>query len=317
MLIAHVIHCQEGYIGIRLFWRMDLTNSTILDAIFNDLLITIIRDDINVLLCGKKSSDADSIRNIVNEDLRQFPRINVFFPEWLFSNLLEQTDADLISLEGVLANDVDKIILPLEGFGAICELGAFSIKKEIRDKLIVLNDKQHAFQKSFINLGPIKLIKKKSKGTVIIYDGKLSSDKVLEIRNKTLYGKYQKASRKVDNMFTLLYLVGLVIAIYQPIEKEDIASMLTAWRAEIEKRSIDPALESLIQFERIQVHKRTERKEYFALTRNGSEYYRASIDHAKKLKQFYRLRAFALWTKKKKTGNFDASREKAKLLENS
>ena len=251
------------------------------------------------------------------KDLRQFPRINVFFPEWLFSNLLEQTDEDLISLENVLANDVDKIILPLEGFGAICELGAFSIRKEIRDKLIVLNDKKHAVDKSFINLGPIKLIRKKSKGTVIIYDGKLSSDNVLEIRRKTLYGRYQKASREVNNMFTLLYLVGLVIAVYQPIEKDDIATMLTGWKPEIEKRRIDPALESLIQFERIQVQKRTVKKEYFSLTKNGSEYYRASIEHANKLKRYYRLRAFALWTKKRQTGKFDKNREKAKLLENS
>ena len=31
-------------------------------------------------------------------------------------------------------------------------------------------------------------------------------------------------------MFTLLYLVGLVIAVYQPIEKDDIATMLTGWK---------------------------------------------------------------------------------------
>ncbi len=288
-----------------------------LDEIFNDLLNAIVRDEINVFLCGKKTADIDSIRNVVNEDFKQYPRINIFFPEWLFSNLLEQTDDDLISLEGVLANDVDKIILPLEGFGAVCELGAFSIKEEIRDKLIVLNDKKFVFEKSFINLGPIKLIKKKSRGTVIIYDGKLSTENVQEIRNKTLFGRYQKAGRRISNMFTLLYLIGLVIAIYQPIEKEDIASMLFAWKPEINKKLIDPVIESLIEFERIQVHKRTAKKEYFSLTKNGSEYYRASIEYAKKLKQYYKLRALALWTKNRKKDSFDTSREKAKLLENS
>ena len=294
-----------------------MTNNLLLDEIYNDLLVAVVRDEINVFLCGKKTSDADSIRNIIHKDLQNFPRINIFFPEWLFPNLLEQTDEDLITLESALANDVDKIILPLEGFGAICELGAFSIKQEIRDKLIVLNDKEHSIRKSFINLGPIKLIRNRSKGSVVVYESILSIDNITDIRNRILYGRYRKASIKVSNMFTLLYLIGLIIAIYQPIEKEDIATMLINWKPEINKKHIDPVLESLIEFERIQVYKKTPKKEYFSLTKKGFEYYHTSIQYSRKLRQYYKLRALAIWTNRRNRSNFNYIREKAKLLENS
>jgi hypothetical protein len=294
-----------------------MSYTKILDEIYNQILKSIITDEINVFLCGKNTGDPKSIRNILSEELKKNPRINIFYPEWLFPNLLEETDEDLISLETILANDVDKIILPLEGYGAICELGAFSINKDIRDKIIVLNEYEHSREKSFINLGPIKLIKKRSKGTVIIYKDILSNDDVNDIRNKVVYSKFGRVSRNITNLFTLNYLVGLIIALFQPIGKNNIEKMLTEWKTEINVKLVDPAIESLIEYRRAYVFKKDSKQEYFSLTKEGKEYYDKSIKFARKQKNYYKLRSIILWTKTKSHVSFNSLQEKAKLLERS
>ena len=62
--------------------------------------------------------------------------------------------------------------IPFRGVGQktpFCELGAFSINKELRKKLIVINDYNYRKSGSFINLGPIKAISEIADGKQILY----------------------------------------------------------------------------------------------------------------------------------------------------
>ncbi|WP_240196262.1 retron St85 family effector protein [Salmonella enterica] len=78
------------------------------------------------------------------------------YPEDLFEDLLEgQANNSLLSLEQQLAEAVDLIILIPESHGSFAELGAFSTRKELAEKMLVLQQNKYKADKSFINHGPI------------------------------------------------------------------------------------------------------------------------------------------------------------------
>ena len=59
-----------------------------------------------------------------------------------------------MSLEHQITAIADKIVIVLESESALCELGAFT-HKDLRKKLVVINDSRFRASESFINTGPI------------------------------------------------------------------------------------------------------------------------------------------------------------------
>ena len=92
----------------------------------------------------------------------------VFYPEDMFGELIYgHKGYDLLTLENMLAESVDVVALLVHSYGTIAELGAFCNYPSLRDKLIVVNDEQYKREKSFINLGPIRYLKKSSTSTIL------------------------------------------------------------------------------------------------------------------------------------------------------
>ena len=146
------------------------------------------QSSINIFLCGKKTSDLNSIRHFLLKKYNEIPRANIVLPEWLFHDLLDKPEYDLLSLEGILAEDVDKIIIPIESFGAACELGAFSVIRETCDKLLVISDVHYKNDQSFLRYGPFKLVKK-SKGHLIFFKPNDMESMAKNVIDKTIYAR--------------------------------------------------------------------------------------------------------------------------------
>lgn len=128
----------------------------LLNAIENKLYKKLEETQINLFLCGSSTSEKDSLRHLIAEGLQNLPKVNIVYPEWIFANLMRAKEYDLLSLEHDLAKNVDLIVLPLEGPGSICELGAFASVESLLPRLIVLNEEKYKRQRSFINDGPLR-----------------------------------------------------------------------------------------------------------------------------------------------------------------
>ena len=122
---------------------------------------------LNIFLCGLNPDKGESIRTRIFERIKNNPKFNIVYPEWLFSNLLASKEHNLLDLEKELASNVDVIIIPLEGLGTIAELGSFASFSELTNKIIVINNEKYKFNKSFVNQGPINLIRSRNKKNII------------------------------------------------------------------------------------------------------------------------------------------------------
>lgn len=126
-----------------------------------------------VFLCGgNRESGKISFRReeIIKFVERNLPNIKVFIAEDVFKILAaEGHTGNFLDIEDEISKFADEIIIVLESNGAFCELGAFSVK-DLRSKLIVINDEEHKAAPSFINRGPLKAIKEKAgERKIILY----------------------------------------------------------------------------------------------------------------------------------------------------
>ena len=265
---------------------------------------------INLFLCGKKISEEKSIRKILIEKYKEHKRINIILPEWIFNELFDKPEYDLISLENILAEDVDKIVLPIESYGTACELGAFSIKTEICEKLIVITEEKYKNSSSFLRYGPMKLVKN-SKGHILYYRENEIDKLVKQVIDKTIYVKYEQKRR--FNIFNISLLIGLIVIILQPIQKSKLIRIVKEITNEDER--ISAAIEILIQKEYLEVIPITSHDSKISLNENGYQYFFNLIKLHSRERLVNKLRANTIWTNRKKQHIFRGDIERAKLLE--
>jgi len=146
-----------------------------------------------VFLFGAKSeknkiSVRDTFYKYVTENLLdyQFLLAEVFFN--LYTN---NSKIDLLTLERKLADYTDCIIIIVESPGAIAELGAFTHETFLATKILAINEKKFEDSDSFISLGPIAKLKKKSKFGVFF----ANFDHILSTIDK-IEASLEKNSRK-------------------------------------------------------------------------------------------------------------------------
>jgi hypothetical protein len=163
------------------------------------------KDDVQfVFLCGANIKiDTPSKRRQILLDFssRNLPHAKFFLAESMFKILkAEGHKANLLDIENDLSSLADFVIVILESESAFCELGAFANHKELRKKLIVINDSGHKKSESFINLGPVKAIDEISDGEHVIYykmetDGKWRGDGIGDVF-KNIYDIIHKEPKK-------------------------------------------------------------------------------------------------------------------------
>ena len=152
------------------------------------------------------------------------PLDEVFYPEYIFKDLLiGHTDHDLLTLENLLVQSVDVILLFPESPGSIAELGAFVNNEKLRTKLICVGNIKHKKSKSFINIGPMKLLRKKSKFKKCVFCADHSNiandfDKIL-----TLLKQVKKnTSVEINNLIHIPKYLLQLIYLFEPITKESL-----------------------------------------------------------------------------------------------
>jgi len=293
-----------------------LQNSTsILDSIHSSVFLKSADQTINIFLCGASVSDSNSIRNLIYKSVRDIGKTNVVLPEWLFSDLMAKPQYNLLDLENELAHNVDLLIIPLESVGTIAELGAFASFPTIRGKIIVINDTGHKRKQSFVNLGPIKLIKQEHPDNVMYYDNNNSDELIDKVITRIKYLKNREPKSAVNNLFNLSRFILFLIGIYQPVSKEDIRDMILNWKSEITEYYIEPCLTILIK-DKIVLSNMHNYTEFFSLTEKGHNYvFETILPSLGVTKQFNKIRTQVLNAKYRERRRPNLVQERESLLE--
>lgn len=133
---------------------------------------------VNIFLCGAASSKLKtSTRDNLKDHLTKDSTLKILYPEVLFSDILiKNKKSNLLTLERLLADNSDFICVIVESYGSAVELGAFVNNKDTFNKVIAVIHERHKKDKSFIMLGPIKLLSSNNKYSVVYYNDKNISE---------------------------------------------------------------------------------------------------------------------------------------------
>lgn len=197
----------------------------------NDLIKPVNTYKTTIFLCGADISQKEKLRYQIAKSLSNWWysfQYDIIYPEDIFEELLYGSHTkDLLSLENLLAESVDAVVLIPESPGSFAELGAFANDEKLRNKLICIIDKKYKKEKSFINQGPLKLVKKTNKNAMIYVDPKEISKEVSKL-HKALR-KMKKNSSKLSDKITLLQLDNFLLpSIYllEPVSKATLINLV-------------------------------------------------------------------------------------------
>lgn len=219
----------------------------------------------SIFLCGADISNVNTTRYKVSqlfEDWwsRYFYRI--YYPEDIFDELLYSSESkDLLSLENLLAKSVDTIIMIPESPGSFAELGAFANDESLRKKMICILDIKYKKNKSFINQGPVKLVKNVNSEHVLFLDLKNihREKKIIQKTVKNLATKNNKSYREVSLLQADTFILP-ILYLLEPIDKQTISNILKYAMNENSENAYQATYSALTTLSK---------KNYIELTYNG------------------------------------------------
>ena len=108
-----------------------------------------------VFLCGGNKKEYTS-SELLDGILRKNSNVKIIISENLEKY---KGNMDLLTFEATLEAISKMILIPVESFGTACELGAFTRIDNTTNKVVAIMDEKRKNDKSFINYGPIALLK--------------------------------------------------------------------------------------------------------------------------------------------------------------
>lgn len=194
----------------------------IFNKIYEEIYIKLKSDSTDVFLCGGASKKNKlSLRDSLRNNLRYDKKLNILYPEDLFIEMMNRDkNYDLLSLEKFLADNSDYILIVCESPGSLVELGAFTNNEKTVGKVIAILDEKRRRDKSFIMLGPVKILQNQGKEHVIFYkDIEDLKRKVLRnIKNMNIIRNKNLDKKPLNNMMGLFKFLIIILYFFQSIE---------------------------------------------------------------------------------------------------
>ena len=185
-----------------------------------------------IFLCGAGSKSPESVRQQIDRELttrRYSYMYDMFYPEDLFGELLfGPNHHDLMTLENILADSVDSIVIAVESYGAVAELGTFASNPQLRIKLVCIVDKKYKKDKSFINYGPLRLIRSTHEGQIVY--GDYQDVPAMMDRIRRAISKAKRTPGKttdVKNVVQAHHFILSSIYLLQPVSRDVLIELVT------------------------------------------------------------------------------------------
>lgn len=181
-----------------------------------------------VFLCGKDiNAENGGNRKIVIEFYKKVRKDIICVLSEELCKIFKIDMVDLLSFEEILAELSDSIILFLESYGTACELGAFTMRENILNKLLVFNGQEYFGKATFINDGPIKKLTNRNEDSVIYSD--LNAILANPKSYTSLVNDVSKSKNYIINLdernvkiYSFLIELLELITILGPINKKDL-----------------------------------------------------------------------------------------------
>jgi len=184
-----------------------------------------------LFLCGAGKATGNSVREQIATHLSSSwfsYQYDMFYPEDLFDELLlGPGHHDLLSLENILADSVDAVVLVIESYGAVAELGAFASNDKLRKKLACVVDAKYKRRKSFIQYGPLRLLRDKKEGEIIYGDFSHVGRMIEPIRSAV--SRIRRSTTKtagVTNVVQAHHFVLPCIFLLEPVTRETLITLV-------------------------------------------------------------------------------------------
>lgn len=209
-------------------------NVVISTQIYNSIFKHISNQYVTVFLCGgaynkKKKSLRDRVKPILEQKTCYGRYIKIFYPEDLMNEVIEiNKTIDLLQCECVLADNSDCIVIICESAGSLVELGAFVNNKDTYDKVIAGIFEKKKKDRSFINLGPIKHLKKEDIHNVFYYsddESRTCMNIVGSIRHYILKNGF-KYQLNIENIIGMHFYIQLLLYFFKELSSKDLARMI-------------------------------------------------------------------------------------------
>lgn len=213
--------------------------------LYCDLLKTVLqRHKFQVFLCGQQldSRYADTRRQIKWFLENRF-QIKAFLGEDIPESLTPEIKSDHLTIETKAAARAHVIAMFLGSPGTIAELTAFALNETIRPKLLVFNDQKYRGEKTFLNLGPLKLL---DKDAVVWINPPIDRDLIKVIRSidlalaRTVFADYTDEIQRTDLSFEGFVVLSAIYTHY-PIGREALANVVP-----LRQKQFDIALRDLV-----------------------------------------------------------------------
>jgi hypothetical protein len=219
-------------------------------------------NEISIFLCGGSGKEK-KFRREVGEKICATSKLSnykysVYYPEDMFIELiLGHQKQDLLTLENLLADSASAVVILLQSPGTFTELGAFTNYEKLFNKLIVIIDPRFARKKSFINLGPVRFLKTKTKSKVLFIPMNNSNlNKLVERITETTrdMAKHSLPTRDLTNpIFAYRFYLALIY-IFEPIPKNAVIAVSRSLATNEERNIVTVAeivINSLINERRV------------------------------------------------------------------
>lgn len=242
---------------------MTLSSSIIkvLEKLKNQFLnITQDLNEISIFLCGGSGKEEKFRRKIGNgiSNIASNYKYSIYYPEDMFVELiLGHQKQDLLTLENLLADGVNAVTILLQSPGTFAELGAFTNYEKLRDKLIVVIDPKFTKERSFINLGPIRFLKSKTKSKIlsIPLNDKNFDRLVKNIAShaRTIANNFSPIKDLSNPIFAYRFYLSLIY-VFEPLPKDaifTISKVLTNSNSRIITTAVEAVVNSLINERKI------------------------------------------------------------------
>jgi hypothetical protein len=185
---------------------------------------------LSIFLCGGASSKSNALRKRLGSRIEKMEttpyRYSVHYPEEMFEELVLGTIShNYLSLENILADSANVVVILLGSPGTFTELGAFANKDELCDKLIVLVEKKFQSAKSFIVKGALRHLEKNTKSIVeyVNFDDLLSAQSIYRITDLCRQVNLNSQVKlSLSNPIRARELILAIIRTFEPVPRRAI-----------------------------------------------------------------------------------------------
>lgn len=204
-----------------------------ISEIYDNVFCNIYSKSFYIFLCG--GTGVKCIRNSVRIALEN-RGFNIFYPEDLFMSILNRNkDKNLLEFENLLADNSDCICVICESMGSAVELGAFVANNRIKEKMIAAVLKKYDKRRSFITMGPLKLLRENNKSSVIVYQqddiDTFCNDfiKSFNTINKENLSEMIHQDFKFNKLTTFISFIPLILYFYKETPRKLLFSSLKSF----------------------------------------------------------------------------------------